>query len=128
MPIGTRIRQARLAAGISQTRLAELMGVTRSACSQWESRDAGTAPRLRRLADIARWLGVSYAWLATGQPDSRGLHSGQGHAEQGSGNALSYQQQRLLLLYNQMPENARTSLLQLLNSVIRQGPDEHSSE
>lgn len=119
MQIGTRIRQARQAAGISQARLAQLMGVTRSACSQWESRDAGTAPRLQRLADISRYLGVSYAWLATGQADTRSLHNDRANIEQDGGQSLSWQQQRLLRLYDHMPERARTLLLQLLSSLVK---------
>ena len=65
MTIGARIKQARERIGMSQTRLAELLGVTRSACSQWESA-GGTSPKRDRLEEIARLLGVNYEWLATG--------------------------------------------------------------
>ena len=64
MNINDRIREAREQAGISQTELARLLGVTRSACSQWES-PQGTAPRRERLEQLATLLGVSYEWLAT---------------------------------------------------------------
>jgi len=128
MYIGVRIREARQAAGISQARLAELMGVTRSACSQWESRDAGTAPRLQRLADISRCLGVSYAWLATGQLDSRGPGNEHENAQPSRNASLSWQQRRLLLLYEHLPADAQASLLQLLNSVVREGRNNRSSE
>ncbi len=119
MQIGARIRQARQSAGISQARLAELMGVTRSACSQWESTAAGTAPRLQRLADIARYLGVSYAWLATGQADSRDVNNDRDNTDQDGGDSLSWQQQQLLMFYDHMPERAKTLLLQLLSSLVK---------
>lgn len=58
------------------------MGVTRSACSQWEVR-GGTAPRQHRLERLAALLGVTAEWLTTGEVgpshgsgigESRGLY------------------------------------------------------
>lgn len=69
MTIGARIRKARREAGLSQAQLAELMKVTRSACSQWEQA-RGTAPRGSRLQRLAALLGVTVEWLATGHDDS----------------------------------------------------------
>lgn len=66
MSISARIRKARREAGLSQSQLAELMKVTRSACSQWEQ-PQGTAPRGSRLQRLATLLGVSVEWLATGR-------------------------------------------------------------
>lgn len=66
MSISARIRTARREAGLSQSQLAELMKVTRSACSQWEQPN-GTAPRGSRLQRLATLLGVSVEWLATGR-------------------------------------------------------------
>ena len=128
MLIGARIRQARQAAGLSQARLAELMGVTRSACSQWESPDAGTAPRLQRLVDISRCLGVSYAWLATGQLDRHSVGNDYENAHSYNNASLSWQQQRLLLLYQHLPPSAQVSLLQLLNAMVQQGGRGRSSD
>lgn len=70
MTIGARIRKARRDAGLSQAQLAELMKVTRSACSQWEQAH-GTAPRGSRLQRLAMLLGVTVEWLATGRDDER---------------------------------------------------------
>ena len=81
MGIHDRIREAREQAGVSQTELARLLGVTRSACSQWESA-TGTAPRRERLEQLAQLLGVSFEWLATGRggsgPSAIEVHSGAG--------------------------------------------------
>ena len=65
MSIAARIRKARIEAGFSQSHLAELMRVTRSACSQWEQ-PGGTAPRGSRLERLATVLGVTVEWIATG--------------------------------------------------------------
>lgn len=70
MSIGSRIKKARQAQGLSQAELAETLGITRSACSQWEA-DQGTGPRRERLEHLADLLGVSYEWLATGRDEVR---------------------------------------------------------
>jgi len=61
-----RVRQARLAAKISQLRLAELVGVHRSAVAQWE-RSGGAHPSMENLARIAIVTGVNLEWLGTGR-------------------------------------------------------------
>jgi len=125
MCIGVRIRKARLAAGISQTRLAELMGVTRSACSQWELPEGGTAPRQSRLAEIARLLGVNYFWLVTGQV----AQTGDGDADTmgremvdpptaPEARPLNREQKELISLYSQLSPQGRSALLMLLRSMI----------
>jgi transcriptional regulator with XRE-family HTH domain len=62
--IGQRIHEARLALNITQTRLAELCGVTRAAVSQWEK--DGTVPTGPNLVTLAQALRRPAAWL-TGQ-------------------------------------------------------------
>lgn len=56
MDNGHRFRALREAAGLSQTKLASLTGVSRNAVSQWESGE--TQPSSRRLAKLAKALGV----------------------------------------------------------------------
>ena len=113
MGIHDRIREAREQAGISQTELARLLGVTRSACSQWES-DRGTAPRRERLEQLAALLGVSFEWLGTG----RGAG---GLAELAPGPAapadLPADQQELLLLYRRLPARFRLAALNLIRDL-----------
>src|SRR5450432_2203349 len=60
-----RIRLSRNEAELSQSGLAERVGVTASAVCQWESRD-GTRPSTERLQDIAACTGMAFDWLATG--------------------------------------------------------------
>lgn len=66
MSLGSRIRQARKERGIrSQKALAELLRVDRAAVNQWEN--DRTVPEARRMPDLARVLGVTQDWLATGR-------------------------------------------------------------
>ncbi len=62
--VGTRIRDARRAAGFTQARLADLVGVSRSAVAQWETGRTGqVGATLTRIADV---LGVSAGILLEG--------------------------------------------------------------
>ncbi len=110
MSIATRIRKARLDAGFSQSHLADLMRVTRSACSQWEQPD-GTAPRGSRLQRLATVLGVSVEWLATGD-DPTDPRAHDEHA--GYRNALSADERELLDRFAQMGRDGQRALLGLL--------------
>lgn len=55
-PITPRIRQWRLAAGLTQTGLAARLGTTQSAVSRWER--GHDEPRLATLAEILRACGL----------------------------------------------------------------------
>lgn len=70
MALAARIRRARRIAGISQQALAETLGVTRSAVSNWES-DSGVRPATDRLAVLAKTLQVGFEWIATGRGEMR---------------------------------------------------------
>lgn len=125
MGIGSRIKQARLANGISQARLADLLGITRSACSQWESCDGGTIPRSSRLAEIADLLGVSFAWLLTGNTASgRGDGAGKVPSREPVSESdqpirpLTKEQKELVGLYEHLSPQARSALLLLLRSAV----------
>jgi transcriptional regulator with XRE-family HTH domain len=61
-----RIRQARRLRNLSQTQLAETVGVQRSAVAQWE-RTGGTHPSVEHLAQVAVATHVYFEWLATGR-------------------------------------------------------------
>ena len=102
-----RIREAREQAGLSQTELSRLLGVTRSACSQWESAN-GTAPRRERLLELASLLDVNFTWLMTGN----GSDAGDG--ELAPLTALTPDQVELLQYYRQLPPRRRLALLAFL--------------
>lgn len=61
-----RIRLARRHAGLSQAKLAEAIGVQRSAVSHWES-PQGKNPSVDHLRTMALVTGVTFEWLATGR-------------------------------------------------------------
>lgn len=118
MSINARVRHARKAAGISQSRLAQILGVTRSACSQWES-PAGTTPRRERLEQLAAVLGVSYEWLATGRrsKDEKQSYVFREDALSSYKTAITSDQEELLKLYNALPVKARIALMEFLRTL-----------
>jgi transcriptional regulator with XRE-family HTH domain len=61
MAIGSRIRKARQALGITQEKAARRLSVSTQAVSQWE-REL-TKPSADKIAAIARQLGVTTDWL-----------------------------------------------------------------
>lgn len=65
LQLGLRIREARVAAGMTQKAVAEALGVTLQSVSQWENgRSQPETDRLMKLADI---LSVTWPWLKTGE-------------------------------------------------------------
>lgn len=61
--IGARIREARLAAGLAQTKLAVAAGVNQATLSRWER---GAIPVAEEIGAIASACGVSVQWIMTG--------------------------------------------------------------
>jgi transcriptional regulator with XRE-family HTH domain len=118
MNINARVRQARKAAGISQSRLAQILGVTRSACSQWES-PQGTAPRRERLEQLANLLGVSYEWLATGGKGKgeKPAFSIKEDTPSAYKTGMTRDQEELLRLYSALSVKARIALMELLRTM-----------
>jgi tetratricopeptide (TPR) repeat protein len=66
--VGQRVREAREAAGMSQTALS-FAGCTTGYISRIER--GGRVPSLQVIRELARRLGVSEAWLARGQDEER---------------------------------------------------------
>lgn len=69
MTLGERIRKARdrLRPKMTQKALAELMGVTEQAVSQWER--GVERPDVEKWAQLRQSLRVNYAWLHEGSGD-----------------------------------------------------------
>ena len=119
--IGDRIRRARRAAKLSQTALAERVGVTASAVAQWEHPE-GTSPALSRLQAIATATAVNFEWLATG----RGAQSRARRAEAADEPALKLDlfalddaEEMLLRHFRLLTPTARQALVTLLNQLTR---------
>jgi transcriptional regulator with XRE-family HTH domain len=65
--IHIRIKEARMAKGLSQTQLAKMVGVSATSVQLWEDEgEAGTAPKRTRMPLVAEILGVTVAWLHLG--------------------------------------------------------------
>ena len=73
--IAARVRRARIHARLTQSELACLTNVRRSAVAQWEQ-SRGTKPTADHMLVIAEKTGVNFEWLATGRgsayPDCAG--------------------------------------------------------
>lgn len=66
MTLRSRVRAARRLHDMTQTELARLVGVQRSAVSHWEA-PVGKSPTVGNLRKIAKITGVGFEWLATGR-------------------------------------------------------------
>jgi transcriptional regulator with XRE-family HTH domain len=73
--LADRIRSARRGSKLTQSALAERLGVTPSAAAQWEH-PYGTSPGVQRLQAIAAATEVTFDWLATGRGNQRRRRSG----------------------------------------------------
>ena len=69
-----RITQARKSRRLSQANFAERLGVTRTACSHWETGRA--KPSTKHIEKIAKLLGIDANWLITDVKGKR-QHAGQ---------------------------------------------------
>lgn len=63
--ISVRIKDARKLKKLTQAQVAEELGVTTSAVSQWEQ--GATEPSISNLEKLSRLLDVTFEWLATGR-------------------------------------------------------------
>lgn len=70
MKLSVRIRTARLRAGMTQSDLAQRLGVSRTAVVNWESGTNRARPSSERLEEICRLTEVAWEWLATGRGQS----------------------------------------------------------
>lgn len=66
MSLGTRIREARLSAGLTQDQLGDALMLSKQALSQWEN--GHSSPSRENCIAIARETNVPLAWLLIGQP------------------------------------------------------------
>ena len=71
-----RITEAREAAGLSRAELSQRLGVTPDTVDAWE--DGERVPRANRLMVLGGVLGVTPAWLLTGEGTDPGMELGPG--------------------------------------------------
>lgn len=114
MESAQRIRLARRHVGLSQLKLAHLVGVRRSAVSHWESA-GGKNPSVTHLRAIATVTQVQFEWLATGRGT---MHVSREQAldSVAAADAMMIEdgaEMRLIGSFRTLPANARVVLLEL---------------
>lgn len=116
-----RIRLARRALGLSQTQLAQAVGVQRSAVSHWEA-PLGKNPSVSHLREIALVTGIQFEWLATGRgemPLSREVQLD----SIATADALLVEDPlefRLVAAFRAAPLRSRLSLLEVMEELANQ--------
>lgn len=127
MTPGQRLRQARERAGLSQTQLGNLLGVTQGSVYQWEH--DRTRPKGATFGKLARFLDVDLrelaAWFDEAAPKIRveeaapseyaaALHQPTLRQPGGTLRQLQPDQRELLLLYTQLSKARQEALLDFL--------------
>jgi transcriptional regulator with XRE-family HTH domain len=117
-----RIRQARRSAKLSQAKLAERVGVHRSAVAQWE--DAGGChPTIEHCARLALATEVSFEWLVTGRGRMRYQSDLLGTEETPAVLlnfcAQSEVEERVLMVLRKLETHAQLAVLQMMENLVR---------
>ena len=105
-------------AGLSQQALADRLGVTRSAVSNWESA-SNVCPSTDKLAGVASLSNVCFEWLATGRGPTLLAENEADHGD-ASAQVNCPLELRLLQAYRRAPEPLKKVLHDL--SVLRVVP------
>lgn len=118
--LSTRIRQARRKSQLTQTGVAELLGINRSAVAQWE-RPGGSKPTATNLSRLALATHVGFEWLATG----RGRMSPKPDGD-GAGEALRLDyfahdevEERVLIGLRKLEYSQTVAIAELVESLVR---------
>lgn len=104
MPLGERIKECRQNAGMSQEKVAELVGVSRQAVTKWEVNQS--APSTENLFKLAEIFGTTVDMLLESEDDPR-----QSPAEQIYYLYKMEQEKKASLRKQRVKRNARASLL-----------------
>jgi len=110
-----RLREARVAAGLTQEQLGFSLGITKSSVSAWEN--GRETPSFRMLPALRRELGRSLDELICGAgPESSAIKEGKPAyvVREASTVARDEKERALLLRYRSLPAKRRAALLDLL--------------
>lgn len=122
--LAIRIKKFRQLRSLSQKELADKIGVTSSAISQYESTSSfNSEPSVKNLRKIAEEFNISFEWLATG----RGLQDIEEHLinvtgiyeNKGDLVLLTQEQKTLLRLYKKHPKDWQEKYLAMLNATSK---------
>lgn len=118
MDAAGRMRIARRKAGLSQAKLAAVLGVQRSAVGHWESVD-GKNPTMAHLRAVAVATQVQFEWLATGRGEMQ-LTREQREDSVSAASGLFIDdalEMRLVQACRGIPARARVSLLEVAEAM-----------
>ena len=121
MSLQARIRMARRHAGLSQTSLAQAVGVQRSAVSHWEA-PQGKNPSVAHLREVATITGTQFEWLATGR-GSMSLSRDMALDSVAVAQAILVDdplEMRLLLAFRDAPVRGRVALVEVVEELAHQ--------
>ena len=118
MTLSQRIRTLRRKKKLSQQALAELVGVQRSAVSNWES--AGPVqPAIANLIAIAKVTNVSVEWLATGRGTMQLGHDPEMDVLAVDGELVDTPLEReLLMLFRKLSHRSQNLLMELVGVFV----------
>ncbi|HOZ25271.1 MAG TPA: helix-turn-helix domain-containing protein [Thermomonas sp.] len=117
MKMQERIRRARRRAGLSQTGLAALVEVRRSAVSNWESAD-GVLPSMQNLLAIAKACRVSLEWLGTGRGGISTDPDGLADVPAADAELVDVEEERTLLAgFRELPRRSQQLVLDLVDTL-----------
>jgi transcriptional regulator with XRE-family HTH domain len=119
MSVGSRVREARLRAGLTQAQLAEKAGMTKGAVSQLE---IGESQSSTRLASIALALGVSAIWLQTGRGDLATVYTQAPTLPPSTLERVDLMERELLQLYRSATPAGRESIMAAAQSCEKRTP------
>lgn len=111
-----RLREARVAAGMTQEQLGFVLGITKSSVSAWEN--GRETPSFKMLPELRRALGRSLDELICGSLPGDSRQIGEGNppyvSDESSPVARNEKERALLLRYRNLPAKRRAALLDLL--------------
>lgn len=111
-----RLREARVAAGMTQEQLGFALGITKSSVSAWEN--GRETPSFRMLPELRRQLGRSLDELVCGLQSGETSTIAEGKspyaAREASPMARDEKERALLQRYRSLPARRRAALLDLL--------------
>lgn len=111
-----RLREARVAAGLTQEQLGFALGITKSSVSAWEN--GRETPSFRLLPELRRLLGRSLDELICGLAPADARQIGDDVLTYGAGEASpiarNEKERALLLRYRTLPAKRRAALLDLI--------------
>lgn len=117
MDISTRVRMARLRAGMTQLALADLVGVTRTAVTNWEIASRPN-PCAAHMAAIAVVTDVQFEWLATGRGAMQPSVFGADNVLSFGETTKNAQERQLLRDFRSVPDDMRGVVLTFLHEQV----------